>query len=202
MIRLPNPVEKRKAESTISLINVVFLMLIFFLIAGQLSPPVDPEVELVRTEQAPPLPPPDALFVSAEGELRYRGNAITPEAYMVLRRQEAEREADNTPAEPADPAPATVTPEEGGETVSGPAPRDGPPVMLAADRNLAADRLLEVVDGLYRLGAAKVSLVTTGQEENVEPGAETTENAATEDDADGVAVPSGAAAPATAGAEQ
>ena len=74
--------------------------------------------------------------------------------------------------------------------------------MLAADRNLAADRLLEVVDGLYRLGAAKVSLVTTGQEENVEPGAETTENAATEDDADGVAVPSGAAAPATAGAEQ
>ena len=47
-----------------------------------------------------------------------------------------------------------------------------------------------------------MSLVTTGQEENVEPGAETTENAATEDDADGVAVPSGAAAPATAGAEQ
>lgn len=111
MIRLPNPVEKRKAESTISLINVVFLMLIFFLIAGQLSPPVDPEVELVRTEQAPPLPPPDALFVDAEGELRYRGKPISAEAFMVQRRQDVAREAAGGSA---------ITGEAGG-SASGPA---------------------------------------------------------------------------------
>ena len=200
MIRLPNPVEKRKAESTISLINVVFLMLIFFLIAGQLSPPVDPEVDLVRTEQAPPLPPPDALFASAEGELRYRGNAISAEAYMVLRRQETEREVDDTPAGPT--VTGTTAPEAGGEPASGLAPRDGPPVMLAADRNLAADRLLEIVDELYRLGAEKVSLVTTGQDESGESGEDTTGDVVGDKEAAGGAGLADAMTPAISGAEQ
>lgn len=48
-VRIPREKTKRKMESTISLINIVFLMLIFFLVAGQLAPPADKEVDLVET---------------------------------------------------------------------------------------------------------------------------------------------------------
>lgn len=208
MIRLPNPVEKRKAESTISLINVVFLMLIFFLIAGQLSPPVDPEVELVRTEQAPPLPPPDALFVDAEGELRYRGKPISAEAFMVQRRQDVAREAAGGSAITGEAggsasAPVAATEETGAASApaSGAVSRDGPPVMLAADRALAADRLLEVVDGLYRLGASKVSLVTTGQDQETGQGTDASASEVSATDGGG-ADPRAIERPSEAGAGQ
>ncbi|MHC5653983.1 ExbD/TolR family protein [Stappia sp.] len=148
MIRLPRPAVKRQAESTISLINVVFLMLIFFLIAGQLSPPVDPEVDLVETEDAPPLPPPDALFVDAQGALRYRGAVITAEAYLAELASEGAAELPPLPADTAEAQAATPA---------------GPPVLLAADRELDASVLLETVDTIYRAGASKVSLVTMGE---------------------------------------
>ncbi|WP_209016071.1 biopolymer transporter ExbD [Roseibium sp. RKSG952] len=70
-------------ETTISLINVVFLMLIFFLVAGQLSPPEDPEVTLAASENAPPLPPPDALYARADGGLFYRDEAVTASDYLA-----------------------------------------------------------------------------------------------------------------------
>ncbi|ADZ70687.1 ExbD/TolR family protein [Polymorphum gilvum] len=73
----------RKTETTISLINIVFLMLIFFLIAGQLAPPADPEVDLVTSSEAEPLPPPDALFARADGSLVYRGAPISPQDYIA-----------------------------------------------------------------------------------------------------------------------
>ena len=47
MIR-PSP-PRRGRDSTIALINIVFLMLIFFLIAGTVAPPLDREIDLVDT---------------------------------------------------------------------------------------------------------------------------------------------------------
>ncbi|MCA1300537.1 ExbD/TolR family protein [Stappia indica] len=130
---------KRPQENTLSLINIVFLMLIFFLIAGQLSPPVDPSVSLAQTTGAPPLPPPDALFADAEGVLRYRGQVLSAEAFMADHAQGretagAEGAADDAPARPA--------------------------IRLAADRALPAVRLLTLVDALYAAGAGSVSVVT------------------------------------------
>ncbi|WP_417769661.1 ExbD/TolR family protein [Stappia sp.] len=144
MIKVRQNPPKRQAESTISLINIVFLMLIFFLIAGQLSPPADPDVTLVETTDAPPLAPPDALFADSSGGLTYRGRPTDIAAYL------AQRGASVTPRE----APA----EGEGE------PADGPSVMLAVDRDLAAARVLAIADELYRSGAGKVSLVTRGAE--------------------------------------
>lgn len=82
MMRLPRPQPARRRESTIALINVVFLMLIFFLIAGTLAPPLEPEVALVETAEAPPSEPPDALFVTREGELRAQGETISAEDFV------------------------------------------------------------------------------------------------------------------------
>ena len=40
----------RPKEPTIALINVVFLMLVFFMIAGTLAPPLDPDLSLIKAE--------------------------------------------------------------------------------------------------------------------------------------------------------
>lgn len=63
-------------EPTIALINIVFLMLIFFLVAGTLAPPLDGAVRLVRTADLEGAAPPDALVIRADSTLRYRGAAV------------------------------------------------------------------------------------------------------------------------------
>lgn len=63
-------------EPTIALINIVFLMLIFFLVAGTLAPPLDGALRLVRTADLEGAAPPDALVIRADGTLRYRGMAV------------------------------------------------------------------------------------------------------------------------------
>ena len=143
MIKVRQAPPKRQAESTISLINIVFLMLIFFLIAGQLAPPVDPDVTLAETTEAPPLAPPDALFADSEGRLSHRGQPVEIAAYL------AALGADGPASGPA----------PGEDTGTG-----GPVVLLAVDRDLDAARMLEIADRLYRAGAGKVSLVTRGAE--------------------------------------
>lgn len=81
MIRSPAP--RRTRDSTITLINVVFLMLIFFLIAGTIAPPLDPDLELVDTSGLEGREPPDALVLHADGSLSFRGNPVDPQTYMA-----------------------------------------------------------------------------------------------------------------------
>ncbi len=69
------------------MINIVFLMLIFFLIAGHLAPPADPEVNLIQSQDSEPTPPPDALYVHADGTLTYRSEPVTPERFVALRNE-------------------------------------------------------------------------------------------------------------------
>lgn len=78
------PTRKRPKEPTITLINVVFLMLIFFLIAGTIAPPLDPELKLVSTTDLEGREPPDALVITAEGELLYRGAPMDPDQYLAI----------------------------------------------------------------------------------------------------------------------
>ena len=81
MIRQSTP--NRKRDSTIALINVVFLMLIFFLIAGTIAPPLDTDLELVNTSELEGSEPPDALVLHKDGTLSFRGNETNPEGYMA-----------------------------------------------------------------------------------------------------------------------
>jgi biopolymer transport protein ExbD len=64
---------RSRREPTIALINIVFLMLIFFMAAATLAPPLEGDLRLVRTEDLEGRAPPDALVVHADGRLVYRG---------------------------------------------------------------------------------------------------------------------------------
>lgn len=72
-LRMPAQTQK---EPTIALINIVFLMLIFFMIAGTLAPPIDKDLTLVRTADLEGSEPPDTLVVHADGRLSLRGQPL------------------------------------------------------------------------------------------------------------------------------
>lgn len=75
---------RSKMEPTIALINVVFLMLVFFLVAGTVAPPIDGDVTLVRTEDLEGRDPADAIVLSADGARRHRGAPLGDlEAYVA-----------------------------------------------------------------------------------------------------------------------
>ena len=85
---LPPVPARRRPEPMIALINIVFLMLIFFLVAAAIAPPLDRGVALVRAFEAEGRAPPDAAVIRADGTLVYRGAEIGSEAYLAARLSE------------------------------------------------------------------------------------------------------------------
>ena len=79
-----------RGEPTIALINIVFLMLIFFLIAGSLAPRPDGDVALVSLTGITTEPPSDTLVMLADGSLRHAGAALSREDALA-RFADAER---------------------------------------------------------------------------------------------------------------
>ena len=74
--------QNRKRDPSIALINVIFIMLIFFLIAGSIAPPLDANLKLVDTSGLEGREPPDALVLREDGTLNFRGMPIEPDTYM------------------------------------------------------------------------------------------------------------------------
>ena len=83
----PRSSSRAKPEPTIALINIVFLMLIFFIVAAQIAPPLDGEVRLVSTADLDNRQPPDALVVMPDGLMRYRGALVTPAHYVTIKQE-------------------------------------------------------------------------------------------------------------------
>lgn len=80
-MRLPEPpARSRRGENVIPLINVVFLLLIFFMIAGSLS-----RTELFRVDppasmsEAPLPPDPTRVLLAADGRLAVQGEPVSLE---------------------------------------------------------------------------------------------------------------------------
>lgn len=78
MMDFATPVKRRATESVVPMINVVFLLLIFFLMTSELAPPepvevTPPEAEGESADKAPAI-----LYVAPDGTLAYgdlRGEA-------------------------------------------------------------------------------------------------------------------------------
>lgn len=83
----PTSMRRAKPEPTIALINIVFLMLIFFIVAAQIAPPLDGEVRLVSTAELENREPPDALVIMPDGLMKYRGALVTPAHYVTIKQE-------------------------------------------------------------------------------------------------------------------
>lgn len=64
---------RRRGENIVPMINVVFLLLIFFLMTAQIVPPAPFDVTPPRSTAADPAAEPDTLYLSATGALAYEG---------------------------------------------------------------------------------------------------------------------------------
>lgn len=65
------------SEPTLPLINIVFLMLIFFLVAAQVARPLDADLSLVKMDDPNVIPPSDALVLHKDGRLTWLGSTVT-----------------------------------------------------------------------------------------------------------------------------
>lgn len=83
---------KPQREPTIALINIVILMLVFFMVAGTLSRSLDPELSLVETRTLEGNAPPNALVVYPDGALSYEGQEQIDAATFIGQLSEADRE--------------------------------------------------------------------------------------------------------------
>ena len=124
-------------EPTLALINVVFLLLLFFVVTGTIVYQHDrsilPPTSFLLT---PGRAPADAVYVDAEGGLRFRGEPH--DVAGIARVLQAEK-----PGE--------------GEGEGGAVPRT---VQVVADRSLKARTLLGVVKTLEDQGLHSLSIVT------------------------------------------
>tara|TARA_R110002020_G_scaffold58372_4_gene160059 strand:- start:24018 stop:24425 length:408 start_codon:yes stop_codon:yes gene_type:complete len=129
MMKIAPAKASRKPENTVALINVVFLMLIFFLVAGTLAPAPDRDVDFITLAATDPAAPPDMLFIRSDKTLTWRGEAL-PLSDHVSRWQGLQAEA--------------------------PEPR---PFRIVADRLLPAVDLLDTLDELRRAGVDEIVLI-------------------------------------------
>jgi biopolymer transport protein ExbD len=101
-------------------------MLIFFLVAGRIAPPLEADLQLVHTKDLASSPPPNALVIHADGRLSHMGQNIADPARFLT----------GLPAEMQ----ATV--------------------RIVPDRDLAASQLVRIGQKLRQAGAGKILIVS------------------------------------------
>lgn len=84
---------RARSEPVISLINIVFLILIFFMVAGTLAQPVTGNLQFVQASGLDCCTEPDALVVTRDGRLHYRGEPVTSVSDFLDRKPGASKTA-------------------------------------------------------------------------------------------------------------
>lgn len=132
-MRLPEPKPRDHGENVIPLINIVFLLLIFFMLAGTLSPPDPFDIEPPQTREGRTMDEPGRglLLLSSDGSLAFEGDTLSLEELPVRVGERIEEE-------------------------------DGfLEITLKADAGTSATQLLDVMDALRDAGAESLKLLTT-----------------------------------------
>ncbi|WP_299470971.1 biopolymer transporter ExbD [uncultured Roseibium sp.] len=84
-IHVPKPLTERKADSSLALINVVFLLLLFLLVSGTLRPPLPEEFEWAETiEKSGEGDIQNSLVISKEGTVWFEGAELDDQALNEL----------------------------------------------------------------------------------------------------------------------
>ena len=120
-------------DHLIPLINIVFLMLIFFMIAGQIVPTDSLKIEPPSSSIEQPAPPEDiAVLVDTQGHVAVNGEAVSLEELAARLKQ----------------------------LLSAGDMAQAPQIALKVDAQLAASELSKVLDALREAEATKVTLFT------------------------------------------
>ncbi len=129
-MNLTPPAHRRPRESIVPMINVVFLLLIFFLMTAQIAPPEPFEVDPPESNAEDPAEGREILHMNKDGELAY-GEARDEGVFAAL---------------------------EG--FGAGLPDGDGSMLMIRADRDVPAAQVAALMARLSALGIARVHLVS------------------------------------------
>lgn len=132
-MKLPMPQRPpiRRSDDMLPLINIVFLLLIFFMLAGAISAPEPLRVQPPRSlTERPSEEPPSVLVVSADGRLSLGREVFTVEG-LTPRIQDWLADA-----------------------------VDAQPLTVKADADIEALALIDLLETLRRLGVPRVVLMT------------------------------------------
>lgn len=135
-MKFPAPERREVGENLIPLINIVFLLLIFFMVAGALS-----SDDIFQVE------PPDSTSPMEPDN----------EGHMILLSRDGRLALDDEPLEAAELRSRLVAWVEGAEPIGAAAP---PPVRIKADQDASADQLLDLMELLREAGVERVLLLT------------------------------------------
>ena len=132
---VPLPRSRRTSEDNVlPLINIVFLLLIFFMIAGALSTRPPFELQPPRAQAAPSTPAPATagIAIAADGRIAFRGKEIVLEA-LVARVREWNEDRDDDKA-----------------------------LTLRSDGGADSERLLAVMTALQEAGIERIRMLAVG----------------------------------------
>ncbi len=130
MISLSQPRKSKERDTTVALINIVFLMLIFFLIAGTIVPPLDRAITPVDNTRENNAELEGALGVRKDGSLFANGVQVTLESYLE----------DMSPS-----SKETISPS---------------PLRILPDKDASAVRVIDVINQIKAAGIAEIRIVT------------------------------------------
>jgi biopolymer transport protein ExbD len=148
-VRLPPLPVRTPIEPTLALINVVFLLLLFFVVTGTIvyqhdRSIVPPTSIALHTGKAPI----DAVYVDAEGQLRFRGEAHSAADIAHALRADSDQGLGQGADQGLGQAAAAIV----------------RPIQVVADRRLRAQTLLAVLADLKDEGLQSLSIVTVRDE--------------------------------------
>lgn len=88
-MRLNRPTRKAREPDLTGLINIVFLILIFFIVAGALRPFSARDIKLAHVDpKSSDRIAPGRLIIHADGRMTYQGQALTREALSTTLEQD------------------------------------------------------------------------------------------------------------------
>ncbi len=130
-MRLAVPPAKSSTEWVLQLINIVFLLLLFFIVNGTIASMQEPGILPPRgLSLGTGRPLGDAAYIAADGTLKFRGSAMSAEGIRILLGREA----------------------AGGDIPAY--------LQVVADRKLNARRLVALLQELRAQGFDNLSLIT------------------------------------------
>jgi biopolymer transport protein ExbD len=79
-MRIPATIRHRSTDWVLQFINIVFLLLLYFLVNGTIAESQRPDIALpVSVERQAGQPPHDAVYVGRAGDISFRGASVSPE---------------------------------------------------------------------------------------------------------------------------
>jgi biopolymer transport protein ExbD len=148
-------------DALIPLINIVFLLMIFFMLAGQIRAPDALSITPPASSQAQPGRARSiVILLDAEGRIALDGALIDLDQLGAQLAAKVARDKAQPPAQtPPEQPPAAETP--AAQAASAQAPTtEAPAIMLKADAGLRHARLREVLAQLRALGIERIELLS------------------------------------------